>query len=468
MLNRIPEYLFAFAVMVALVGYGVAIGKYEVFPYEILFAGQKTGQVLLENIDKKDLGTFQGFADVKPQHAASKRIELIASDRLINPVLFYGGRFQFSDFCPGGGCLAVEYSTTGEMTHAYPYRPDEIFAANITDEFPYESTGFVFSRDVRPVGISRYRNGDLLVIFQNSNTFPYGGGVARVDRDGHPVWFRRDYSHHWPTFLEDDVALVPGLTIGKQSLVVELIGKRIKLKCETEKPYMDEIRVLDGNGKLLKRIPLVESILKSPFKAVLQHTTDHCDPLHLNYIGKLPKSAGGSDGVVPGAFVVSLRNLSAFAIVDGKDGHFKRLIRGTFFQQHSVKHLDAAKFLMFDNHGGDANGGPSRLLMVDLASGMETNIFPTKRTSEVLGDLFSDRAGKIDISPDRQRTIITFSDESRAIEVSLSDGKVLSTFASLHDASGLAQLPEERNTKAAKFRLYGVDYNEKHSRGGSE
>ena len=75
------------------------------------------------------------------------------------------------------------------MTHAYPYRPEEIFKANVTDEFPYETTGFDFPRDARPVGIARYRNGDLLVVFQNENTFPFGGGVARIGRNGKPLWF---------------------------------------------------------------------------------------------------------------------------------------------------------------------------------------------------------------------------------------------------------------------------------------
>ena len=50
---------------------------------------------------------------------------------------------------------------------------------------------------------------------------PFGGGVARVDRDGHPVWYRRDYSHHWPQLLEDGTALVPGTGIGDESITFE-------------------------------------------------------------------------------------------------------------------------------------------------------------------------------------------------------------------------------------------------------
>jgi hypothetical protein len=131
MFNRIPVYLFIFAIMLALVGYGALIGKFRYFPYETIVSGIKTGKVIFENINKGDVGLFQRFTDVAVEHAASSRIKFIADERLGNPVLFNGGRFQFTDYCPGGGCLAVEYSTTGEMTHAYPYRPDKIFNANL-------------------------------------------------------------------------------------------------------------------------------------------------------------------------------------------------------------------------------------------------------------------------------------------------------------------------------------------------
>ena len=40
--------------------------------------------------------------------------------------------------------------------------------------------------------------------------------------------------------------------------------------------------------------------------------------------------------MAPGDIVASLRNLSAFAILDGKSGTVKRMVRGVFFHQHSV------------------------------------------------------------------------------------------------------------------------------------
>ena len=66
------------------------------------------------------------FTDTPLGDLSRSRIEFVAGDGLQDPVLWYGGRFQFLDLCPHPGCLAVEYATTGEVAHAWPFRPDEL------------------------------------------------------------------------------------------------------------------------------------------------------------------------------------------------------------------------------------------------------------------------------------------------------------------------------------------------------
>ncbi len=318
------------------------------------------------------------------------------------------------------------------------------------------------------IGISRYANGDLLVVFHQNSAFPFGAGVARIDRDGHPVWFRRDYSHHWPHLEEDGVALVPGLLVGSGFISLKLLSP-LRLKCRTGRPYLDAIGIIDGNGQLLKRINLLNALRDSPFEHIMQSTSKPrhrpsalCDPLHLNFVHRLRDDAGGTWGLAPGDLVASLRNLSAFAIVDGESGRVKRLVRGSFFYQHSVQHLTGSTFLMFDNYGNDGVYGPSRLLKIDLADGRETTLFPNDQTPEPLRNLFSAYQGAIDISPDRQRAMISFTLEGIAIEVRLADGAVLNVFHSLHDVSNLEQFPEEypeeRQQRAAVFEINGLYY----------
>ena len=167
---------------------------------------------------------------------------------------------------------------------------------------------------------------------------------------------------------------------------------------------------------------------------------DHCDPLHLNSVHVLGKDAegAGEDDLAPGDLMVSLRNLDAFAVLDRRTHRVKRLVRGSFAWQHAVLHLEGSRFLMLDNHGevwGDEKGS-SRLLMVDVANGEETTIFPNAATPGDLRSFFYTWVrGDISLSPDRRRVIVTISHSGRAFEVRLSDGALLTLFHDVHDVS---------------------------------
>ena len=472
-MSRLPQLLLVLAIALAAFAYGGLVGRYKLFPFSVISDGVKTLRTMYEVHKKIDDGRFAHFAAVPPDSAASHRFEFVQGDALSGPVLWQGGRYQFLEYCPDGGCLAVEYTATGQVAHAYPFRFDELEQtadAARSDEFPYGlSPSFSFARDVHLIGISRYANGDLLVVFHQDAAFPYGAGVARVDRNGHPIWFRRDYSHHWPHIGNDGVALVPGMLASSESIAFERGRRTITIKCPKGKTHLDAIGIIDGSGRLLKRINLIDALRDSPFALIIQSTSklknpttaptaSPCDPLHLNFVHRLRDDAGGTWGLAPGDLVASLRNLSAFAILDGESGRVKRLVRGSFLYQHSVQHLTGSTFLMFDNWGGDGVHGPSRLLKIDLADGRETTVFPNDKTPEPLRNLFAPSQGNIDISPDRQRALVVFTREGMTVEVRLADGAVLNVFHSLHDVSSLEQFPEQRQQRAAVFRMRGLHY----------
>lgn len=460
--DRLAAMAFGLSLCIAAFVYGVAVVAFGLFPYDIIRSTFITLDEMRKHVSEKHTGAFLKFSDVDRTDAASRRIQTLIDTGTDDGFLFFGGSFQFMEHCPETGCLAVAYSRTGEVVEAYPYRPRAIFDSNTTADFPYETIFFDFVRHSNPLGIERYANGDLLAVFQGWHVFPFGTGVARVDRDGHPVWFRWDYSHHWPTLNADGHAVVPGLRIGDKSVAVKMPGWGFRLQCSSEQPYRDTLKVIGPDGDMRREVLVLDALLASPFRAVLKQSTDPCDPTHLNYAQQVSDElAAAVDGLDPGDFVVSLRNISAFGVIDGEDGRFKRLVRGTFIQQHSVQHLAQAKFVMFDNLGGDADGGPSRLLMVDLASGAETTIFPNARTPEEFRSLFSATAGHVTLSPDRQRAIIAFSRMGRALEVRLSDGAVLTVFNNLHDVATIDQLSDERQRFAAVFRTYGIGYVQK-------
>ncbi len=185
--------------------------------------------------------------------------------------------------------------------------------------------------DIHPIGMKIYADGDFLVSFHaiGSRNFPYAAGVTRMGPDGEPRWTRFDYSHHWPTLDADGTAYVPGLKIGDEPL--PSIGERwahsLNLPCDSGRPILDTVQVIDGDGRLIEEIELMPILLRSNRVELVRQSERGCDPLHLNYIDIVGADAG--PGLVAGDLVLSLRNLSRFAILDPRTRRIKRVVGGT-------------------------------------------------------------------------------------------------------------------------------------------
>ena len=368
--------------------------------------------------------------------------------------------------------MAVEYDEDGKVAHAYPFRVAQLerawtaaLAASATKV--ERNPGFRFDKHVSPAFMRAYSNGDLLVTFLASFTFPYSIGVARVDRAGRPLWFRvAGYNHHVGQIAHADdgeVAVWPAAVIGDGEPHVHARLQRIELPCGN--PYVDMLDFVHADGTLGRRVNVGAALRASAYASALLHSVaseslarDACDLMHLNSVHRLGDDAGGSWGLAAGDLVVSLRNLSAFAILDGESAKVKRVVRGGFAHQHMVLHVEAARFVMFDNNGWNGEHGPSRVLLVDLADGRETTIFPHAATPDHLDALYSATRGHISLSPDRRRVIATFYKEGVAVQIRLADRELERVFHSLHDVAPLDQFAEQRQTRAARFRLHGLEF----------
>ena len=403
--------------------------------------------------------------DVTRGAAATTRVKFVAGDELAAPVLQQGELGTFLDYCPGSyGCLAVEYSVSGAIRRTWPFRPEDIEEANIVSEsdYPYEHhLGWSLSNNVAYFDLSPYPNGDLLVVFGLLRSFPYGGGIARLAPDGRPRWYRKDYSHHWPYVVDEELILVPSMRLERASLLYTIgPGETKRLTCKKFKSVIaeDYVNVINGRSELLEEIPVLEALVQSRYAGVLSDARSRCDPTHLNFVHLLGKDAGGAPGIAPGDLVVSLRSISAFGILDRDTHQLKRLVRGSFRYQHGVRHLEKARFLMFDNQGTDGTHGPSRLLMVDLATGKETSIFPNDRTSEQVGTWYMSMRGQFDVSPDGRRVLLVDYPRGRGFDIRLSDGEILNTFLQIHDLSTLPGFPDALAKNAWIFELDSLHY----------
>ena len=298
----IPLFLFITATAAALFAYGGLVGRYKLFPYSIVSSGVKTFLTLRDGMASQNIGQFKKFVPVPPENVAANRIQFLNDGSLGGSILWTGGSFEFLDYCPDHGCIAVQYNANGELAHAYPYRSAELEqarAVGASEEFPFEfSPAFSFTRDVYPKRIHPYPNGDLLAIFGQKLSFPFMGGVARIDRTGIPSWFRLDYSHHYGQ-INDGNAMLPGMLLSDEPVSLDFAGHVVNLECP-DKQYHPTINFIDEHGRLFKSLHIMESLLDSQFAPILQYSTDPsngrqrmCNLLHLNYVQRLGDNAGG-------------------------------------------------------------------------------------------------------------------------------------------------------------------------------
>ena len=463
--NGLFACLFVVAVAIAAFGAGAYVGHYRAFPYQVIREAALGVRAIVRDVTNTSSDRMERrVSEFSTVEAATNRIR--DPGALTAGLLWVGGEGMFREYCPERGCLAVEFSSTGDVVHAYPYRLDEVDDSEKIVDLPRGTAHPFQSPEVSqlPHAVRKHSNGDLLVVFSYRNGVPGKGGIARIDRGGMPVWVRSDYSHHWPTVFSapdgKELALVPSTTIEDVS-IKERLGRHpssATTDCRSTNE-VDHLTLLDGDGTVLKDIRLIDKIIESPFAAMLFHASSPCDILHLNYIDRIREDVKGIPNVAPGDYVVSLRNISAFGIVDGQTGEIKLMVRGTFTQQHSVQHLSGSQFIMFDNHGADVEAGPSRVLVVDLAGGavQERTVYPADDTPKDLM-IYSGIRGNIAISEDRERLIVASSDQGIAVELQVSDGTVLNVFRNIHDMSGLSLNLEEAGDRAIYFVFYDLQY----------
>jgi hypothetical protein len=454
---------FAFVASVAVIAFllGFYFTEKHWAPYRTLHNAVKTTTSLYTQLFPPfGPEQFIGFDQRAPADAARNRIivrQPLTGAPADEHFLMTGGLNEYLDYCPRFGCVAVEFTRSGKVVHAWQYRPD-LLATKETVSRPYEEMLFRFTTNRYPVGLIKLPDGDLVVTFQQWNTFPFAGGIARIHPDGTPVWFRHDYSHHWPRLLSANEIAVPAMRIGPSKISFPLAeSTKVEFACDG-KIEKDIVRILDTGGRVKQEISVFDAVAHSPWRGMLVEAPNPCVPLHLNYVTSVtPAMVHLFHDVAADDLLVSLRDLNALAIIGRRDHRLKHMFTGTFLRQHSAQPLgQSATTLIFDDHGADWSGGPSRLLAFDLATHDEKTLFPNANARGAT--MFSDTAGNISISPDATRAIVASSWDGKAYEVRISDGAVLTVFNNIHDISKVSEAGSSRMQHAGRFVLGGIYY----------
>jgi len=264
-----------------------------------------------------------------------------------------------------------------------------------------------------------------------SHLYPDGGvvgmfshiGLVRLDSSSRVLWAYPSYVHHdlhvqpdgriWVLSRQD--RLVPGL--GQGEPVVE-----------------DFVEEVSPEGKLLRRVSVLEALRQSEYAALLTHVAvPGRDLLHTNSVRVLDGSlAARSPAFRKGNLLLSMRVMDLLAVLDPDQGKIVWALVGQWHFQHAARLLDTGRLLLFDNFG--SMRAASRVLEVEPF----TQEIAWSWGARPGQDLYSETSGRVQ-RLDNGNTLICETNRGRAVEVTR-EGQVVWEFVNPNRAGAKNEL----------------------------
>lgn len=277
----------------------------------------------------------------------------------------------------GGGTRAALINMRGEVVHQWraPLKtvwpqPQEL-AAPVNEALVYFNDGHL------------YPNGDLLVLVEgptDARNPSSGYGLVKLDKDSRVLWKYAANCHH-------------ALDVGEDGIIYALSNDFVERMPEglaylPTPCLVDCVDMISPEGKLLRRIRLLEAFKKSAYAPLLstlekakmfsdvsppddpmpalREEMRRRDVLHTNAVTVLGRHlAPKFPQFKAGQLLLSPRHLDAIAVVDPETDTVVWAARGPWHAQHDPTFLDNGHLLLFDNLGSTRG---SRVLEYDPQS----------------------------------------------------------------------------------------------------
>ncbi len=452
--DMLAKGVFVLGLCVLAFGYGIITFHWKIFPYTLVRDAVYAFEALASLEDDR---LVPGLARLDAEASPRPLITQFSAAAGTEALLITGGPYQYMEQCPSLGCLAWVIDREGRVLHHWEVDPDILFAG-------IENAGFaggITPKKIYPIGMALEPDGSLIVTFHARNTFPYQVGIAKISVDGEVLWKHFNFSHHWIDVDADGRIYVPSMKVIDAADFFE--NSLVEVDCTLGKMFYEGVRVYAPDGTTLREIWILESLAKSGYPGFFYGVKDGCDPVHINSVQVVkPEIARVLPGVDTGDILVSFRESSVTAILDGETGRVELLRAGQTAAQHSPQFLPDGTVVIFDNQGGQRSNGGSRIVRLDLVSGASETIYPRGEDSLLL-PFISDDGGHISVSPDGKRLLISSKHQARSFEIDIETGEVLWMMEKSFDLKPYLEATN-KSAKAdrAYFNAYGTYYlNEK-------
>ena len=337
----------------------------------------------LSDAARREIAQLESIGYAAGVHDATELSGVVRHD----PARAFEGVNQYT---PAHAATSRLIDMRGELLHEWSY--------DFWDVWPDYPMGNKLSTFWRRTHL--FENGDLLAIYE-------GLGLIKIDKHSKLLWSSRIRAHHDLVVTEDGTIYVLARAAH--------IDRRVS---ETKPILEDFIAVLDADGKLKRRILLLDPIRGSEFdldwRTRIERVELGGDLFHTNSLRLLDGSlAGKNPAFREGNFLVSMLMLDLVAVLDPREQQIVWGQVGPYRAQHDPQVLDTDAIMVFDNLGGTRDGQPSsRILELDPESGEVTWSYAGTEQDP----FYSETCGMALRLPNGN-TLITESDYGRAFEI---------------------------------------------------
>jgi hypothetical protein len=447
--NAVPV-LFLFSVFAAGSTYGYFVHRSELFPYGVLKEAKSAYRAMRAQSTRTEPSSFLAYVPAAVQRPGATPI---AAQQPDDWILITGGPYEFLDECPRFGCLAWIVDRHGKVVHHWEADLDQLWGD--ADHW----AGRTDPASFKWVGTELLKDGSLLVAFHNARAFPEGAGLAKFDRDGKLIWrSEHPYINHWFTLGPDGTIYAPGHSI--LDTPAQIGATRHVLACEQVKAQMDDVAIIDPDGKVRERIDVMDLLVANGYAGLVRSTKDECDPFHLNFVQYIDaRMASRLEGIGAGDLLISLRNIYTVLIFSPRTRTIKWIQTGRSIEQHSPRFLPDGSLVMFDNTGGDEQFGSSRILRERIGQLGFSVVAP--RVGVPLGTPFSsDYAGHIEVGPNGDRLLVALATTGEILEIDVASGEPLWRYHKIFSAAGYPGAAGSER-RAVSVEAFGASYVDK-------
>jgi len=428
---------FVLACLVISFIYGVIVGKYEIFPHEILKYARDS--VVLVYQEKETLTKTKPVHFLHPARYDGNGVTVNDAPEDREELILLAGFF-------GDTNELRLIQRNGTIVTRWPVRFSEIFRDASHIQRPPATDWNIDTHGALILP-------DGSVVF----TFEYGG-LVKLDRCGEIIWTLPLMTHHSVERVEGGGYWVPGRRFHSQESVSPF------------PPFVtpfseDTILKISEDGQVLAEISVPEIFYNNGLEAILTSSVDDVfntgsDITHLNKIDELTSDIADDFPMFEsGDLALSIRGLNMVVVINPDTGLIRWKGIGPWIRQHDPEFRSGGTIVVFNNNKYQSSivsgsnishvsvQGMSNIVEINPASDENKIIYGSLKGQE----MFSIVRGKLELTP-RGGLFITEFQGGRVFETDAA-GNVIWEYINRYSSEEVAIITEARIYPESYFRV---------------